>query len=128
MIRSSLSTPASRNLQYRRTPLLPDYGGRLFDGYRAHPEVLRLATRRQLEKGLSTEMSRTTAKAGLEKVRKIREAQAAGAVTKEIGAEHLLVLIQRLSMVQLDEGRLDRKSRETLRAGLVESIRRLVAP
>jgi hypothetical protein len=42
---------------------------------------------------------------------KIREAQAAGAVTNEIAADHIYILILRLSMAQLDQARLDRKSR-----------------
>jgi hypothetical protein len=63
---------------------LTAYAGRLFDWYGAYPEVLRRATWRQLEKGDSSELSRTTTQAGLERMVKIREAQAAGAVTNEI--------------------------------------------
>ena len=107
---------------------LPDYAGRLFDWYSAHPEVLRLATWRQLEKGDSSELSRTTTQAGLERMAKIREAQAAGPVTNDIAADHIYILILRLSMAQLDQARLDRKSRRGLRAALVESVGRLIAP
>ena len=91
-------------------------------------QVLRLATWRQMEKGDSSELSKTTTRAGLERIKKIREAQAAGAVTNEIAADHLYLLILRLSMAQLDQGRLDRKSRGSLRSALVESVRRLIAP
>jgi hypothetical protein len=59
---------------------------------------------------------------------RIREAQAAGAVTSQIAADHIYILILRLSMAQLDQARLDRKSRGGLRAALVESVRRLIAP
>jgi hypothetical protein len=45
-------------------------------------KILRLATWRQLEKGDCSELSKTT-RAGVERIKEIREAQAAGAVTYE---------------------------------------------
>ncbi|MFJ6511730.1 TetR family transcriptional regulator [Streptomyces sp. NPDC091406] len=58
---------------------LPDYAGRLFDHYRKHPEVLRLATWHRLERGTAVEQDPAAAEparmdklASLEAVRKDR--------------------------------------------------------
>jgi hypothetical protein len=63
-----------------------------------------------------------------EKVRKIQEAQEAGAVTSGFDAEQILVLLLRLTTSQLDSGRRKGKQTEALRSAMVEAVRRLVAP
>ncbi|AMM19298.1 hypothetical protein AX769_03065 [Frondihabitans sp. PAMC 28766] len=73
---------------------LPEYAGRLFDGYVAHPTVQRIASWHRLER---------TASAGLipasmtEKADRIREAQDRGQLTNRFAAIDLLTLILQLS-------------------------------
>lgn len=107
---------------------LPEYAGQLFDWYAANPEVLRLATWAQLERGNLSGNSASAEQANLDKIRKIREAQKAGAVTESIDAERVLVLLLRLTTAQLDSDRRRGKQTEALRSAMVESVRRLVAP
>jgi AcrR family transcriptional regulator len=107
---------------------LPGYASKMFDWSRAHPEVLRLATWQQLERGGITEMAGAAAEVNAEKVVKLRDAQKAGAVTHAIPAQHLLILIYRLSTVELDHAQLDVKDVESLRNAMIEAVRRLVAP
>ncbi|MGY3943615.1 TetR family transcriptional regulator [Aeromonas tecta] len=108
---------------------LPGYVSQMFDWYSAHPEVLRLATWQQLERGGMPEMAGAAAEANAEKVAKLVEAQDAGAVTKAIPAQHLLTLIYRLSTVQLDYVELlDGSQKEAVRSALIEAVRRLVTP
>lgn len=106
---------------------LPGYATRLFDWYRDHPEVLRLATWQLLERGAQSEPSEAMALANAEKVAKIRGAQEAGAVTNSLPAEHLLALILRMSTAQLEAERGGRGEGKQLRAALAEAVRRLVA-
>jgi len=106
---------------------LPAYAGKLFDWYLAHPEVLRLAAWQQLEGRASGDAPSVAMQAGLDKVRLIKAAQQAGAVSKSIPAEHLLVLILRMSTAQLDYDRLHTSLRKTLRAAMIEAVRKLVA-
>jgi AcrR family transcriptional regulator len=107
---------------------LPGYAGRLFDWYSTRPEVLRLANWIQLERGNINELSKTVALASAEKLRKIKEAQEAGAITRTIPAEYLMVLVARLSTAKLDYCNLDKTESAALRAAMVEAVRRLVAP
>lgn len=106
---------------------LPGYASKMFDWFQAHPEVLRLATWQQLERGGIAEMTGAVAAANAEKVVKLQDAQKAGVVTRAIPAQHLLVLIYRLSTVQLEHG-LDDRGAESLRSAMTESVRRLVTP
>jgi AcrR family transcriptional regulator len=106
---------------------LPGYASRMFDWSRAHPEVHRLATWQQLERGGITEMSGAAAEVNAEKVAKLLDAQKAGVITQAIPAQYLLMLIYRLSTVQWDHARLEGKATESLRDAIVEAVRRLVA-
>lgn len=107
---------------------LPAYAARLFDWYCAHPEVLRLAIWQQLERGPASDYSDTTAAVSLEKVAQIRVAQQAGTVDAALPAEMLLLLIVRLSTVQLDMAGMTVSQGDALRTATVEAVRRLVAP
>jgi len=100
----------------------------LFDWYRSHPEVLRLAAWQQLERGHLSELTKATAQASLEKIKSIRAAQRPDAVTGVIPPESLLVLILRLTTSQLDQARLNKKQGELLRLAMIEGVRRLVTP
>nr|WP_279614125.1 TetR family transcriptional regulator [Pseudomonas sp. RGM 3321] len=107
---------------------LPSYAAQTFDWFQTHPEVLRLATWQQLERGGIAEMGGAAAEANAGKVAKLIEAQKAGAVTNAIPAQHLLILIYRLSTVQLDHAKSDDGETASLRKALIEAVRRLVAP
>lgn len=107
---------------------LAGYAGRLFDWYRKHPEVLRLASWQQLERGDANELITIMADVTREKVAQIRQAQQTGVVTDTIPAEHLLVLVIRLSTAQLDHCNLDQKQSKALRAAMIEAVRRIVTP
>lgn len=107
---------------------LPGYAARLFDWYSARPEILRLANWMQLERGDINALNKTAAAASADKVEKIREAQQAGAVTNAIPAEHLLVLVIRLSTAELDCSSLNKTQSKALRTALVEAVRRVTAP
>ena len=107
---------------------LPGYAGRVFDWYGENPEVLRLWNWMQLEQGNPKQMSEAMAAAGANKREKVREAQQAGVITDAIPADQLLGFVTRLASAQIDYCSLDRGERSTLRAALVEAVRRLVAP
>jgi AcrR family transcriptional regulator len=107
---------------------LPRYASDMFDWNQTHPEVLRLATWQQLERGGIMEIAGTAADVNVEKVAKLIEAQAAGAITKAIPARNLLVLIYRLIAVQMDYAGLNEKGRNSVRDALTEAVRRLVEP
>ena len=107
---------------------LPAYAGRLFDWYSAHPEVLRLATWQQLERGPAGAHSATTAAVTAEKIGQLRAAQQAGTVSDAVPAELLLLLIVRLSTAQLDLAGMDPQQGALLRLATVEAVRRLVQP
>lgn len=107
---------------------LPGYAAQTFDWFRTHPEVLRLATWQQLERGGIAEMGGGVAEANAEKLAKMIEAQKAGAVTDAISAQQLLILIYRLSTVQLDHAQSDDGEAASLRKALMEAVRRLITP
>ena len=107
---------------------LSGYAAKLFDWTNAHPEVLRLATWQQLERGGIYKSSSAAVKATEEKILKIREAQDAGTVTKDTSAEHLLELVLRLSCAQLDHTNVDKKQEKKLRAAIIEAVRRIITP
>lgn len=65
----------------RETPIdaadLPAYAGRLFDGFQARPQVLRLATWYELEHGPSVDIPEPGARNNQHKAAAIAKAQAA---------------------------------------------------
>jgi AcrR family transcriptional regulator len=75
---------------------LPGYVGRLYDRYRRHPEVLRIATWYAMERGIDAPHP-SSLRSSKAKTAKIREAQKAGAITTDFTPEDILVLILNLS-------------------------------
>ena len=72
---------------------LPEYAGRLWDWYRAHPEFLRLADWDQLEREGAGMSGAAPRGAQAEKARSIAEAQRRGAVHAGIPAVTILAFI-----------------------------------
>jgi AcrR family transcriptional regulator len=74
---------------------LPGYVGRLYDRYRRHPEVLRIATWYAMERGTEAPHP-SSSRSSKAKTATIREAQKSGAITSDFTPEDLLVLILNL--------------------------------
>ncbi|MFF2522967.1 TetR family transcriptional regulator [Streptomyces liangshanensis] len=72
---------------------LPEYAGRLFDGYEQHPDITRLATWYRLERGGDGTHVQAVLDADRAKVTAIAAAQEAGAVTDAYAPEVLLGLV-----------------------------------
>jgi AcrR family transcriptional regulator len=109
---------------------LPEYAARLHDRYREHPEVLRIATWYSLERG-DGEPHPSAARSSKKKVAAIREAQAAGVITKAISAEELLTLVLSLSRsghIYSPECVNSERAHESTRRSIAEAVRRLVSP
>lgn len=104
---------------------LPGYAARLFDHYRAHPEVLRLAFWFQLEQPAAPPPE-ATIEANRQKTAAIRDAQQAGLITDRLAPEHLLELIVRLSTIGGNGA--SSGSDGALRLALVEAVARIVTP
>jgi AcrR family transcriptional regulator len=108
---------------------LPAYATNLFDRYRAHPEVLRLAYWHGLEKGDTVSGAAVAATA--EKVAAIAAAQKVGIVTRRYEAAALLDLLLCMSKVGADsspEASAPRAATSELRSTLVDAVKRIVAP
>lgn len=76
---------------------LPEYAGRLFDHYRAHPDVVRLAVWVALEDHPDELPAELTA-ANAAKIDAIANAQAAGHISRTFAPDELLQLIVQLSL------------------------------
>jgi AcrR family transcriptional regulator len=72
---------------------LPEYAGRLFDGYETHPEVSRLATWYRLERASSQDPLEISLSSIRAKIAAIDEAQQAGLISGRFEASDLLVLV-----------------------------------
>lgn len=85
----------------RETPIdaadLPAYAGRLFDGFQARPQVLRLATWYELEHGPTVAIPEPVARSNQHKAAAIAKAQKEGLVSKHFAADELLALVLALS-------------------------------
>jgi AcrR family transcriptional regulator len=109
---------------------LPEYAARLHDRYQEHPEVLRIATWYALERGHGTPHP-SALRSSKNKIAAIREAQAAGAVTKAIPAEDLLMLvlgISRSGHTYSPECINPKRSHGATRQHIANAVRRLSAP
>ena len=109
---------------------LPEYAARLHDRYRKHPEVLRIATWYALERGHGTPHP-SALRSSKNKVAAIREAQAAGAVSKAIDAEDLLMLVLSTSHAghtSSPECISPERSHAKTRRSIADAVRRLTAP
>jgi AcrR family transcriptional regulator len=109
---------------------LPGYAGRLYDRYRKHPELLRIATWYALERGehAAHPSARRSAK---NKIAAIREAQEAGAITNEFAAEDLLVLLLNISTTGhrvSPESTSPDRTPEAQKKSIMKAVRRLTAP
>jgi hypothetical protein len=76
---------------------LPEYAGRLFDGYVARPHVQRLATWYRLERAESHDPIGIIAESNAAKVEAIAKAQADGTLTDRWSAVDLLGLVLQIS-------------------------------
>ncbi len=108
---------------------LPGYAARLFDHYRTHPEVLRLAFWFQLERPAMAP-PQAAIDASRDKIVAIRSAQEAGRVSRRLAAEHLLPLILRMSTVGVSDVSADSSeaAADDLRRALAEAVARIVLP
>jgi AcrR family transcriptional regulator len=76
---------------------LPEYAGRLFDGYEANPEIQRLATWYRLERAVTDEPIEIIVKGNRDKIAAITKAQKAGKLSKHYSPTDLLALVLHLS-------------------------------
>lgn len=76
---------------------LPEYAGRLFDGYTAHPEVQRIATWHRLERAGTAGLIPAITASMESKVERITQAQESGLLPTRFAALELLTLILHLS-------------------------------
>ncbi|MFI5936536.1 TetR family transcriptional regulator [Actinoplanes sp. NPDC051494] len=100
---------------------LPGYAARLWEQYRAHPELLRLGHWDQLERdglGMTADVAR---KAAAEKVDAIADGQRRGVVDPSIPAATLLALILEISRTGLRSA-----DPVTHRATIETAVRRIV--
>jgi AcrR family transcriptional regulator len=108
---------------------LPGYAGRLYDYYQGHPQVVRLAAWRQLERPDHT-LPQAVHDAQQEKVDKIAQAQKDGTITSPLPAEELrdLMILLSLSdtplMPAMGASDIDRRRR---RATIVATARAILA-
>jgi AcrR family transcriptional regulator len=72
---------------------LPEYAGRLHDGYEDHPEILRIATWYRLERADTTSLLDVIVQSNRHKVAAIEAAQQAGRLTTRWSAGDLLGLV-----------------------------------
>jgi AcrR family transcriptional regulator len=76
---------------------LPEYAGRLFDRYREHPEIQRLATWYRLERADGDHPIAAIVTSNAAKVKAIAEAQEAGLLTTRFEPAVLLALVLTIS-------------------------------
>jgi AcrR family transcriptional regulator len=76
---------------------LPEYAGRLFDGYEKHPQVPRLATWYRLERAGAQAPLEAIAASNRDKVDAISQAQQAGQLPSHFAAADLLALVLALA-------------------------------
>ncbi|WP_232665774.1 TetR family transcriptional regulator [Pseudonocardia sp. TRM90224] len=76
---------------------LPEYAGRLFDGYQARPHVQRLATWHRLERSGTADTIDIVAQSNTSKVEAIAKAQAEGLLPDRWTAVELLALVLHIS-------------------------------
>jgi AcrR family transcriptional regulator len=76
---------------------LPEYAGRLFDGYERHPEIPRLATWYRLERADTRSPLDAIVQSNRDKVAAISKAQKAGKLPTRFAAVDLLALVLTIS-------------------------------
>ena len=109
---------------------LPGYVGRLYDRYRRHPEVLRIATWYAMERG--TDAPHPSAlRSSKVKIAAIREAQESGAITIDFSPEDLLVLILNLSTtghLVSPESLSPNRAYDAVKKSIMNAVERLTHP
>ena len=112
---------------------LPEYAGRLFDSYVAHPEVPRIAIWHRLERATTGSVIPSIVASSEQKIAAIRDAQERGVVSQRFTAEQLFLLVLTISimwssssgeMVELATGPGDVNTFR--RQTVVDAVRRLV--
>jgi AcrR family transcriptional regulator len=120
----------------RETPIdptnLPEYAGRLFDRYRRHPEVQRLATWHRLERADGNDPIEAIVSSNAAKVKAIADAQQAGLLTTRFDPAVLLGLVLTLSgtwssMTPEYAGLVRRLSGAKRRQAIVDAVAALLA-
>jgi AcrR family transcriptional regulator len=120
----------------RDTPIdptnLPEYAGRLFDGYQRHPEVQRLATWYRLERADGDDPIKAIVASNAAKVKAIAEAQRAGLLSSRFEPAVLLGLVLTLSgtwssMTPEYTGLVRRLSVAKRRQAIVDAVAALLA-
>lgn len=109
---------------------LPGYVGRLYDRYRRHPEVLRIATWYAMERGTGAPHP-SSLRSSKAKIAEIRKAQEAGAVTRDFAPEDLLVLILNLSTTghrTSPESLSPDRSHDAVKKSIMNAVERFTTP
>jgi AcrR family transcriptional regulator len=109
---------------------LPGYAGKLYDWYRKHPEVRRIATWYVLERGQSAPHP-SALRSAKSKIAAIRDAQREGAITKDFAPEELLTLILSISAAgnrDSPESLSPDRSPDTVKKAILKAAHRLTTP
>jgi AcrR family transcriptional regulator len=114
---------------------LPEWVGKAFDFFVAHPEMPQLGAWHALEPGESEHRIVVIEDEIAQRTREIRRAQAGGFVDSSLGAAEILAIVNALArtwVVAPPErsplSGVDSRSMRRRRAGVVETTRRLVTP
>jgi AcrR family transcriptional regulator len=110
---------------------LPEYAGRLFDRYRRHPEIQRLATWYRLERADGADPIQAIVASNSDKVKAIDQAQRAGRLTTRFEPAVLLAFVLTLSgtwssMTPEYEGLVRRLSISRRRQAIVDAVAALI--
>jgi AcrR family transcriptional regulator len=109
---------------------LPGYAGRLYDRYRKHPELLRIATWFAMERGNDAPHP-SSLRSSKTKIAAIRQAQKSGAITSDFSPEDLLVLILNLSTTghrASPESLSPDRSHDAVKKSIMNAVKRLSLP
>lgn len=110
---------------------LPEYAGRLFDGYEEHPEILRLATWYRLERGDSADPIEAVVQNIQDKLDAIAKAQADGVLLQGTDPVVILGLVVHLAQIWSAASPefavfVPKLSHSERRAAVVDAVRRVL--
>lgn len=110
---------------------LPEYAGRLFDGYETRPELLRMATWYRLERGGATPPPQPVVDNIRDKLDAVAAAQARGDLPRDDDPVTILGLVLHLAQLWSSASPefavfVPRLSRAQRRAALVDAVRRVL--
>ncbi|QAY75036.1 TetR/AcrR family transcriptional regulator [Agromyces protaetiae] len=111
---------------------LPEYAGRLFDGYEDHPEILRLATWYRLERGDSATPIEAVTKNIQDKLDAVARAQEDGTLPRSVDPVVILGLVIHLAQIWSAASPefapfVPKLSRADRRTAVVDAVRRVLA-